>query len=154
MEYVSIPWDNHSEGSTGATEVWTVNLALWFLHVLAGHHFEAAWSYDLQEHESLSVLSPVESPIQRQDVDGAEPDGPTHAAVLVQDGVNGDDENEDPESMTNINKGSPASTEACDTQQSEAYPTPASRKRRRDSGSPDGIESVATSFNKRRSWGM
>lgn len=43
MEYISVPWTNHCTGDARTYETWTVNLALWFFHVLAGNHFEAAW---------------------------------------------------------------------------------------------------------------
>jgi hypothetical protein len=45
MEYVSIPWSAHS-GEAGETdEKWTVNLVLWFLHILAGNDHEVDWDY-------------------------------------------------------------------------------------------------------------
>ncbi|KAH7304323.1 hypothetical protein B0I35DRAFT_363556 [Stachybotrys elegans] len=45
MEFVSIPWSNYYIGPQETLNDWTVNLALWFVHVLAGDEFEASWTY-------------------------------------------------------------------------------------------------------------
>ncbi|KAI1039340.1 hypothetical protein LB505_008561 [Fusarium chuoi] len=55
MEYVSIPWENYSQGRRRILDVWTVNLALWFMHVLAGNNFEVDWSYIDLTAETLLV---------------------------------------------------------------------------------------------------
>lgn len=42
LEYVSIPWENHHhrrEDGQGQ-EKWTINLALWFVHILAGYNHQ------------------------------------------------------------------------------------------------------------------
>ncbi|KAI1033946.1 hypothetical protein LB503_011154 [Fusarium chuoi] len=55
MEYVSIPWENYSQGRRQILNVWTVNLALWFMHVLAGNNFEVDWSYVDLTAETLLI---------------------------------------------------------------------------------------------------
>ncbi|KAH8665242.1 hypothetical protein BGZ60DRAFT_432478 [Tricladium varicosporioides] len=45
MEYVSVPWDNHSSGDLDKYKNLTVNLALWFIHILAGNRHEISWDY-------------------------------------------------------------------------------------------------------------
>lgn len=60
MEYISIPWDNHSDRGGDGLDVWTVNLALWFVHILAGNNFEASWSYVDLADETLILSQPVE----------------------------------------------------------------------------------------------
>ncbi|KAH7321025.1 hypothetical protein B0I35DRAFT_204973 [Stachybotrys elegans] len=45
LEYVSIPWANHHTGSAQDLEEWTINLALWVLHILAGDSYEVDWKY-------------------------------------------------------------------------------------------------------------
>ena len=61
MEYVSIPWENHWEGFTDGHKTWTVNLALWFVHILAGNHYEVRWEYGRLEDENLVALAAVEN---------------------------------------------------------------------------------------------
>lgn len=58
IEYVDIPWDNHSNGSKDAVSAWTVNLALWFVHILAGNNFEVSWSYVDLTAETLVLSQP------------------------------------------------------------------------------------------------
>jgi cytoskeletal protein RodZ len=58
MEYVAIPWDNHSNGSKEDVSAWTVNLALWFVHILAGNNFEVSWSYVDLTAETLVLSQP------------------------------------------------------------------------------------------------
>ena len=45
MEYVSVPWGNHRSGDPDKYKDLTVNLALWFIHVLAGNRHEISWDY-------------------------------------------------------------------------------------------------------------
>jgi hypothetical protein len=45
MEYVSVPWDNHRSGDPDKYKDLTVNLALWFIHILAGNRHEISWDY-------------------------------------------------------------------------------------------------------------
>jgi hypothetical protein len=52
MEYVSIPWENHKRRDSDHYNSLTVNLALWFVHILAGNAHEVGWSYpDLWEEQ-------------------------------------------------------------------------------------------------------
>lgn len=47
MEYVSIPWGNHQASSDGHdVKHWTINLALFFMLILAGNEHELDWTYD------------------------------------------------------------------------------------------------------------
>ncbi|RKK66233.1 hypothetical protein BFJ69_g15594 [Fusarium oxysporum] len=61
MEYVSIPWENYSQGQRRSLDVWTVNLALWFMHILAGNNFEVEWSYVDLTAETLVASQPVDA---------------------------------------------------------------------------------------------
>ncbi|KAJ4328226.1 hypothetical protein N0V84_001266 [Fusarium piperis] len=45
LEYVSIPWANHHQGNLDGYKDLTVNLAMWFIHVLAGNRYWFDWSY-------------------------------------------------------------------------------------------------------------
>ncbi|KAF4967673.1 hypothetical protein FSARC_4808 [Fusarium sarcochroum] len=60
MEYISIPWDNHNRNHKDRLDTWTINLALWFVHILAGNNFEARWTYDSLIDEPLTVSTPLE----------------------------------------------------------------------------------------------
>ena len=54
MEYVSIPWGNHRNGvSPEESKHWTVNLALWFIHILAGNNHQVNWDYGKLSTETL-----------------------------------------------------------------------------------------------------
>jgi hypothetical protein len=53
MEYVSIPWERHRNGDAENYKHLTVNLALWFIHILAGNHHEVDWEYPPLEKEEL-----------------------------------------------------------------------------------------------------
>ncbi|KAH6847091.1 hypothetical protein B0I37DRAFT_341049 [Chaetomium sp. MPI-CAGE-AT-0009] len=55
MEYVSIPWENHRQGSSDDYDALTVNLALWFVHILAGNAHEVDWSYPELWNEQLTT---------------------------------------------------------------------------------------------------
>ncbi|RFU28935.1 hypothetical protein B7463_g7381, partial [Scytalidium lignicola] len=55
MEYISIPWANRLEGDVRSHQTWTVNLALWYLHILAGNNYEADWRYNHLKDEKLTV---------------------------------------------------------------------------------------------------
>ena len=55
MEYVSIPWENHRKNDSDNHGALTVNLALWFVHILAGNAHELAWSYDDLWKEKLTT---------------------------------------------------------------------------------------------------
>ncbi|KAI8688677.1 hypothetical protein NCS55_00121900 [Fusarium keratoplasticum] len=45
LEYVSIPWTNHYQGDIDSYKDLTANLALWFVHVLAGNRYWVDWRY-------------------------------------------------------------------------------------------------------------
>ncbi|KAI1318981.1 hypothetical protein F5Y16DRAFT_414336 [Xylariaceae sp. FL0255] len=45
MEFVSVPWGNGCEKLHHEYRQWTVNLALWFTHVLAGNSHKLDWGY-------------------------------------------------------------------------------------------------------------
>ncbi|TGJ78964.1 hypothetical protein E0Z10_g9805 [Xylaria hypoxylon] len=52
MEFVSIPWGNGCDDHHHDYKRLTVNLALWFTHILAGNHYKLDWKYrKLQEEE-------------------------------------------------------------------------------------------------------
>lgn len=61
MEYVSIPWSRGSDRDQVERE-WTVNLALWFLHILAGYNYEVDWSYKPLEEEELGEKRSIRDP--------------------------------------------------------------------------------------------
>lgn len=56
MEYASIPWDNTAPAGSKQPEKWTVNLALWFMHILAGNNFRVGWGYGLEDELRLGAL--------------------------------------------------------------------------------------------------
>ena len=84
MEYVSIPWENHWEGGEESQETWTINLALWFVHILAGNNYEARWAYGRLEDEKLVALTAIE--------DQADPE-----AVNAREGENRDSDQDEEE---------------------------------------------------------
>ncbi|KAI1176027.1 hypothetical protein F4777DRAFT_291699 [Nemania sp. FL0916] len=43
MEYISIPWGNHNNGDCLNYKQLTINLATWFIHILAGNNHEIDW---------------------------------------------------------------------------------------------------------------
>lgn len=45
MEYVAIPYKNHCLGDFEAFDTWTINLAIWFMLILAAQSHELGWSY-------------------------------------------------------------------------------------------------------------
>ena len=55
MEYVSIPWDRYRQGNPDNYSALTVNLALWFVHILAGNAHETGWNYPLLIDEKLTT---------------------------------------------------------------------------------------------------
>lgn len=59
MEFVSIPWGNGCDENHEDYRAWTVNLALWFTHVLAGNHYKLDWGYPALRDEKI-----VEAPQQ------------------------------------------------------------------------------------------
>lgn len=72
MEYVSIPWDNYRQGNPDDYGALTVNLALWFIHILAGNAHEVDWSYpDLQDEKLTAGVCTASSASENS---GPEPD--------------------------------------------------------------------------------
>lgn len=55
LEYASIPWETHFEKMPEACDTWTINLALWFIHVLAGNEAGVNWTYPRLEIETQLV---------------------------------------------------------------------------------------------------
>lgn len=56
MEYISIPWTNYRENEdVHNVEDWTVNLALFFMLVLAGNKHECDWKYGELKDEELKM---------------------------------------------------------------------------------------------------
>ena len=55
MEYVAIPWQNHSEDGSEPRQL-TVNLGLFVVHVLAGNSHLLRWSYPELAEEELTPL--------------------------------------------------------------------------------------------------
>jgi hypothetical protein len=60
MEYVSIPWKE----DTSIENPLTFNLALWFVHILAGNHHEVGWEYSPLASETLTtkICTALQSP--------------------------------------------------------------------------------------------
>ncbi|KAI0410208.1 hypothetical protein F5X98DRAFT_387170 [Xylaria grammica] len=56
MEFVSIPWMHGCDDHHHDYKEFTVNLALWFTHILAGNHYKLDWKYpNLHEEELVRV---------------------------------------------------------------------------------------------------
>jgi hypothetical protein len=53
MEYVSIPWDDTQKGKDNDPKRLTMNLSLWFIHILAGNEHEVALEYGELRNEML-----------------------------------------------------------------------------------------------------
>ncbi|KAH7133999.1 hypothetical protein EDB81DRAFT_802894 [Dactylonectria macrodidyma] len=133
MEYISIPWDNHSQGEVDGHDTWTVNLALWFVHVLAGNNYEAGWQYGRLEDEKLAA-SNVSAPRKRND---------ERIAVFAK-GIRDEDEDEDEDG--DESDGSSDSGESDVTVPFEISPL---MKRKRKVESED-VEGYNLSFTKRQ----
>ncbi len=56
MEYTSIPWANQAQTTNELPSEWTVNLALWFMHILAGNNFRVGWGYGREDELRLGTL--------------------------------------------------------------------------------------------------
>jgi len=55
MEFVSIPWEKHNKEHQGEIKELTMNLALWFVHILAGNNHKLGWSYPTLLTEKLAT---------------------------------------------------------------------------------------------------
>ncbi|KEY75225.1 hypothetical protein S7711_11122 [Stachybotrys chartarum IBT 7711] len=64
MEWVAVPWDVHRASAEERFEKLTVNLALWFLHILAGNSHGLDWNYRRLRDEVLvqQPCPPMEEP--------------------------------------------------------------------------------------------
>lgn len=62
MEYLHIPWANHRHGSAEQGGTWTINLALWYFHILAGNDYKIKWKYDALVDETLVVHPEIAPP--------------------------------------------------------------------------------------------
>ncbi|KAI8716382.1 hypothetical protein NCS52_00931700 [Fusarium sp. LHS14.1] len=75
MEYISIPWANHCQGDLESHETWTINLALWFMHILVGNQYEVCWRYDRLQDETLAAQRlPQDESLTHEDRDEDEDD--------------------------------------------------------------------------------
>ncbi|KAM5341754.1 hypothetical protein ACJ41O_014785 [Fusarium nematophilum] len=127
MEYISIPWDNHHQGDVEGHDAWTVNLALWFVHVLAGNNYEVGWEYGRLEDERLAA-SDAPAPTE----------GRNERIAVFAKGVRDEDEDE--------SEGLSDSGESDVTLPSEISPL---IKRKREPESED-VEGYNLSFTKRQ----
>jgi hypothetical protein len=68
MEFISVPWTNHREGRPPEDYMdWTVNLALWFLHVIAGNDHQVEWTYNKLLDQVLKERPPEPPPNSKLD---------------------------------------------------------------------------------------
>ena len=125
MEYISIPWDNHRQGDVGSHDIWTVNLALWVVHILAGNNYKAGWRYDALENERVPI--PAET---RNDP----------ALILAEEGTDEEREREDEGEEVESNHSD-------DSDRTAPFDIGYLTKRKRDSDTEDGYH---LSFSKRQ----
>jgi hypothetical protein len=130
MEYVSIPWKNYSQGQRSSLDAWTVNLALWFMHILAGNNFEVEWSYVDLTSEALIISKPAESHGQPKAASSSR----AHSDDEEQQGAGQDD------------NGSVTSEDSKVTEILNSSTT----KRKRDSDDDSDFEGIHLSFTKRQ----
>ncbi|CAG9986694.1 unnamed protein product [Clonostachys byssicola] len=83
LEYVSIPWSNHCQGEPKAYNEWTINLALWFMHVAAGHSSRIQWSYPPLVEETALPLKHLR--LQGQALSPVEEDAGDHSGECTED---------------------------------------------------------------------
>ena len=60
MEYMSVPWKESDKHNS-----LTFNLALWFVHILAGNHHEVGWDYSPLASETLTrkICTAFQTPV-------------------------------------------------------------------------------------------
>lgn len=75
MEFVSIPWGNGCDDNHESYRKWTVNLALWFTHILAGNNYRIDWGYPHLRDEKI-VEPPQQSPQGRKRARNAQSPAP------------------------------------------------------------------------------
>lgn len=138
MEYISIPWSNHCPpDDTDGPEHWTVNLALWFVHVLAGNNFEVDWRYDPLRDEDVITSSPSET---SNDLAPNDPKDSGNEVPKLEEAIEQGDEDDNEENESSDDE----SVESDDTE--PAGPTPRTPKRKRELDVEDGYN---LSFSKR-----
>lgn len=64
MEFVSIPWGNGCDEDHENYRAWTVNLALWFTHILAGNNYRIDWGYPHLRDEK--IVEPPQQPARKR----------------------------------------------------------------------------------------
>lgn len=74
LQYVSIPWSEYSRNKAEVPNNWTINLALWFMHILAGGESAVDWDYaplvpDRVEPQAIEQGIDIESPKEFDDAD-------------------------------------------------------------------------------------
>lgn len=146
MEHISIPWDNHHQGDVSGCTAWTVNLALWFMHVLAATNHEVKWTYDPLVKETLTRSTLVgaqdDSAVSftNEDGDGSVQTKDTGEKQVDTEESDGNDTQEEIRDETEEPSSSSESEDHASMRVSSAT------KRKRDSGEEEGGN---FSFNKR-----
>ncbi|KAK8000112.1 hypothetical protein PG990_012712 [Apiospora arundinis] len=80
MEYVSVPWERHLPRDDGESQELTMNLALWFIHTLAGNSHRVDWGYPPLLDEELTQLpcshgnAGLEMPVPHSPITRASPE--------------------------------------------------------------------------------
>lgn len=134
IEYILIPWKNHTQGGVERAEVWTVNLALWFFHVLAGHRYEVAWTYDPKEYEELGDWLVAEPQNSNKNEDTPVSGSEESLAILVAVETEGKDCLDSDEDGSRVSDGLAKEPQTQHSKENRVTPT---RKRRRNSESPE-----------------
>lgn len=90
MEFVSIPWGNGCDDNHESYRKWTVNLALWFTHILAGNNYRIDWGYPHLRDEK--IVDPPQQPAQRRkrkrDTESAAPQQPVQGRKRTRNALN------------------------------------------------------------------
>jgi myo-inositol-1-phosphate synthase len=87
MEYISIPWGNHRPDRSKNYNEWTVSLALWFVHVLAGDEHEVEWAYTSSKLDGKvsSTNTHVEATAQADEETKETEDDDTNESITTDD---------------------------------------------------------------------
>lgn len=59
LEFVTVPWSNYNKSDINNYDNLTINLALWFVHVLAGNNHKVDWGYPGLREESPKAKIPA-----------------------------------------------------------------------------------------------
>ena len=85
MEYVCVPWANHRRGNATTGSGWTINLVLWYLHILAGNDYKIKWKYRSLIDETLltsTEITPLSPPSTSSTLDiASEEDHEAHRST-------------------------------------------------------------------------